>query len=59
MESELQKKSQKAMQCQEHKVQLEEMIAKLRQSVREMKNTLEKYSASIQVIISIYTNTSI
>ncbi|XP_060623569.2 structural maintenance of chromosomes protein 4 isoform X3 [Anolis sagrei] len=48
MESQLQKNSQKAKQYQECKVQLEEEILKLRQSVREMKNTLEKYSASIQ-----------
>lgn len=51
MESQLQNDSQKAMQCQEQRVQLEETVAKLSQSVREMKNTLEKYSASIQVIL--------
>ncbi|XP_048361972.1 structural maintenance of chromosomes protein 4 [Sphaerodactylus townsendi] len=48
MESQLNKDSQKAMQCQEQRVKLEETVAKLSQSVREMRNTLEKYSASIQ-----------
>ncbi|XP_062833579.1 structural maintenance of chromosomes protein 4 isoform X3 [Anolis carolinensis] len=48
MESQLQKNYQKVKQYQECKVQLEEEILKLRQSVREMRNTLEKYSASIQ-----------
>uniref|UniRef100_A0A8C8VJ52 Structural maintenance of chromosomes protein n=1 Tax=Pelusios castaneus TaxID=367368 RepID=A0A8C8VJ52_9SAUR len=48
MESQLQKDSMKAMQYQEEKVQLEEAIAKLRLSVQEMRNTLEKYTASIQ-----------
>ncbi|XP_060098400.1 structural maintenance of chromosomes protein 4 isoform X1 [Heteronotia binoei] len=48
MESQLQNDSQKAMQCQEQRVQLEETVAKLSQSVREMRSTLEKYSASIQ-----------
>lgn len=50
MESQLQKSSQMAMHYQEQKVQLEETVARLRQSVREMRNTLEKFSASIQVI---------
>ncbi|XP_066476875.1 structural maintenance of chromosomes protein 4 isoform X1 [Tiliqua scincoides] len=48
MESQLQKNSQTAMHCQEQKVQLEEKVTKVRQSVREMRNTFEKYSASIQ-----------
>ncbi|XP_067400262.1 structural maintenance of chromosomes protein 4 [Emydura macquarii macquarii] len=48
MESQLQKDTIKAMQYQEEKVQLEETIARLRLSVREMRNTLEKYTASIQ-----------
>ncbi|XP_077204669.1 structural maintenance of chromosomes protein 4 isoform X1 [Paroedura picta] len=48
MESQLQNGSQKATHCQEQRVQLEETVAKLCQSVREMRNTLEKYSASIQ-----------
>ncbi|XP_038603867.1 structural maintenance of chromosomes protein 4 [Tachyglossus aculeatus] len=51
MESQLQKDSQKAKQCHEEKLQLEESIIKLRQSVREMKNTLEKYTASIQSLL--------
>ncbi|XP_039345241.1 structural maintenance of chromosomes protein 4 isoform X3 [Mauremys reevesii] len=48
MESQLQKDSIKAMQYQEEKVQLEEAIVKLRVCVQEMRNTLEKYTASIQ-----------
>ncbi|XP_074819758.1 structural maintenance of chromosomes protein 4 isoform X3 [Natator depressus] len=48
MESQLQKDSIKAMQYQEEKVQLEEAIVKLRLCVQEMRNTLEKYTASIQ-----------
>lgn len=54
MESQLQTKSQKAMLCQEQKTQLEEIIAKLHKNIREMKNTLEKYTASIKVIIIVY-----
>ena len=49
MESQLQRDSQKAVQIQEQKVQLEEAILRLRHSEREMRNTLEKFSASIQV----------
>ncbi|NXL95551.1 SMC4 protein, partial [Alectura lathami] len=48
MESQLQKDAKRAVQCREEKVQLEEDIAKLRQHVRDMRNTLEKYTASIQ-----------
>ncbi|XP_050821757.1 structural maintenance of chromosomes protein 4 isoform X3 [Gopherus flavomarginatus] len=48
MESQLQKDSIKAMQYQEERGQLEEAIVKLRVCVQEMKNTLEKYTASIQ-----------
>ncbi|ETE72783.1 Structural maintenance of chromosomes protein 4, partial [Ophiophagus hannah] len=48
MESQLQKQSQKAMLCQEQKAQLEEIIAKLHKNIREMKNTLEKYTVSIK-----------
>lgn len=50
MESQLQRDSQKAVQIQEHKVQLEETVVKLRHSEREMRNTLEKFTASIQVL---------
>lgn len=53
MESQLQKDSIKAMQYQEEKVQLEEAIVKLRLCVQEMRNTLEKYTASIQVNVFI------
>uniref|UniRef100_A0A8D0HIY6 Structural maintenance of chromosomes protein n=1 Tax=Sphenodon punctatus TaxID=8508 RepID=A0A8D0HIY6_SPHPU len=48
MESQLQKDSHKAVKYQEEKVHLEETVAKLRQNVREMRNLLEKYTASIQ-----------
>ncbi|NWX24428.1 SMC4 protein, partial [Aegotheles bennettii] len=48
MESQLQKDSKRAVQCGEEKSQLEEAIRKLQQDVREMRNTLEKYTASIQ-----------
>uniref|UniRef100_A0A8C9FT42 Structural maintenance of chromosomes 4 n=1 Tax=Pavo cristatus TaxID=9049 RepID=A0A8C9FT42_PAVCR len=48
LESELQRDSKRAVQCEEEKVQLEEDITKLQKNVREMRNTLEKYTASIQ-----------
>ncbi|XP_035190278.1 structural maintenance of chromosomes protein 4 [Oxyura jamaicensis] len=48
MESQLQKDSKRAEQCEEEKLQLEEDVPKLRQNVQEMRNTLEKYTASIQ-----------
>ncbi|XP_042676994.1 structural maintenance of chromosomes protein 4 isoform X1 [Centrocercus urophasianus] len=48
LESELQRDSKRAVQCEEEKLQLEEDITKLEKNVREMKNTLEKYTASIQ-----------
>ncbi|KFV04464.1 Structural maintenance of chromosomes protein 4, partial [Tauraco erythrolophus] len=48
MESQLQKDSKRAVQYEEEKLQLEEAIRKLHQDVREMRNTLEKYTASIQ-----------
>ncbi|XP_069721223.1 structural maintenance of chromosomes protein 4 isoform X2 [Phaenicophaeus curvirostris] len=48
MESQLQKNSKRAVQCEEEKLQLEEAIKNLHQDVREMRNTLEKYTASIQ-----------
>ncbi|XP_026521553.1 structural maintenance of chromosomes protein 4 [Notechis scutatus] len=51
MESQLQKQSQKAMLCQEQKAQLEEIIAKLHKNIREMKNTLEKYTVSIKSLM--------
>lgn len=49
MECQLQKDSKRAVQCEEEKLQLEEAISKLQQDIREMKNNLEKYSASIKV----------
>ncbi|XP_075617752.1 structural maintenance of chromosomes protein 4 isoform X2 [Balearica regulorum gibbericeps] len=48
MESQLQKDSKRVVQYEEEKLQLEEAIRKLCQDVREMRNTLEKYTASIQ-----------
>ncbi|NWI50483.1 SMC4 protein, partial [Calyptomena viridis] len=48
MESQLHKDSKRAVQCEEEKLQLEESIRKLEQEVREMRNTSEKYTASIQ-----------
>ncbi|NXF77085.1 SMC4 protein, partial [Sclerurus mexicanus] len=48
MEAQLQRDSQRAVQCQEEKSQLEEAIRKLHQDIREMRNTSEKYTASIQ-----------
>lgn len=50
MESQLQRDSKKAVEIQEQKAQLEETVVKLRHSKREMKNTLEKFTASIQVL---------
>ncbi|XP_076430339.1 structural maintenance of chromosomes protein 4 isoform X2 [Peromyscus maniculatus bairdii] len=48
MESQLERHSKQAMQIQEQKVQHEEAVVKLRHSEREMRNTLEKFTASIQ-----------
>ncbi|ERE90992.1 structural maintenance of chromosomes protein 4 [Cricetulus griseus] len=48
MESQLERHSKQAMQIQEQKVQHEEAVIKLRHSEREMRNTLEKFTASIQ-----------
>ncbi|NXC75052.1 SMC4 protein, partial [Anhinga anhinga] len=50
MESQLQKDSERAVQCEEEKLQLEEAIRKLRKGVQEMRNTSEKYTASIQAL---------
>lgn len=50
MESQLEKHSKQAKQIQEQKVQHEEAVIKLRHSEREMRNTLEKFAASIQVL---------
>nr|DBA26134.1 TPA: hypothetical protein GDO54_010431 [Pyxicephalus adspersus] len=48
MESKLKSGSEKAAVIQDRKVQLEEEVAKLRQSTREMKNTFEKFTANLQ-----------
>lgn len=51
MESQLQRDSQRAVQREEEKSQLEEDIRKLQQEIQDMRNTSEKYKASIQVRI--------
>ncbi|KAM6258527.1 structural maintenance of chromosomes protein 4 isoform 1-T3 [Porphyrio hochstetteri] len=48
MESQLKKDSERAAQYEEEKLKVEEAITKLRQDIREMRNTSEKYTASIQ-----------
>ncbi|XP_068137028.1 structural maintenance of chromosomes protein 4 [Hyperolius riggenbachi] len=48
MESKLKCDFEKATVIQDRKVQLEDTVAKLRQSAREMKNTYEKYTANLQ-----------
>ncbi|NXW64667.1 SMC4 protein, partial [Eurystomus gularis] len=48
MESQLQKDAKRAVQYEEEKLQLEQVIRKLQRDVLEMRNTLEKYTASIQ-----------
>ncbi|XP_053315519.1 structural maintenance of chromosomes protein 4 [Spea bombifrons] len=48
MESKLSCDSEKAATVQHRKGQLEEELAKLRPATRDMKNTFEKYTASIQ-----------
>ncbi|XP_068020390.1 structural maintenance of chromosomes protein 4 isoform X2 [Melanerpes formicivorus] len=47
MESELQEASERVAQTEQKKLQVEEAINKLHREVREMKNTWEKYTASI------------
>ncbi|XP_053567775.1 structural maintenance of chromosomes protein 4 [Bombina bombina] len=48
MESKLKTDSDKATAIQDRKVQLEEEVSKLRLTTREMRNTFEKYTASLQ-----------
>uniref|UniRef100_UPI00398F590E structural maintenance of chromosomes protein 4 n=1 Tax=Pristiophorus japonicus TaxID=55135 RepID=UPI00398F590E len=48
MEAKLQKDLAVVQKYQEQKGHLEEKVVKVRQSIREMKNMLEKYTASIQ-----------
>lgn len=57
MESQLERDSKKAVQIQEQKVQVEEAVVKLRHDEREMRNTLEKFTASIQVLLSVLAKT--
>ncbi|XP_074498316.1 structural maintenance of chromosomes protein 4 isoform X1 [Sebastes fasciatus] len=47
MESKLNEKVSKLQDCQEKKLQLEESVQRLRPQLRDMKNTLEKYSKSM------------
>uniref|UniRef100_A0A671LMM2 SMC hinge domain-containing protein n=1 Tax=Sinocyclocheilus anshuiensis TaxID=1608454 RepID=A0A671LMM2_9TELE len=49
MESELNKELTQLQDWQQRKHQLEEKVHKARRELRDMKNTLEKYTASIQV----------
>lgn len=49
METKLKTDSEKATSIQDRRVHLEEELAKLRQSTREMRNTLEKYTSNLQV----------
>ncbi|XP_042152018.1 structural maintenance of chromosomes protein 4 isoform X1 [Oncorhynchus tshawytscha] len=48
MESKLNEKVVQLQGCQERKLQLEEKVQRLRQQLRDMKNTLEKYTNSMQ-----------
>ncbi|XP_029963747.1 structural maintenance of chromosomes protein 4 isoform X1 [Salarias fasciatus] len=47
MESKLNEKVSKLQDCQEKKLQLEESVQRLRPQLRDMKNTLEKYTKSM------------
>lgn len=49
MESKLNEKVLKLQGCQERKLQLEENIQRLQPQLRDMKNTLEKYTNSMTV----------
>ncbi|KAM9317041.1 structural maintenance of chromosomes protein 4 [Gastrophryne carolinensis] len=48
MESKLKSDSEKATVIQDRKTHLDEEVAKLRQTTREMRNTFEKYTANLQ-----------
>ncbi|KAG7215613.1 hypothetical protein INR49_022139, partial [Caranx melampygus] len=50
MESKLNEKVSKLQGCQERKLQLEENIQRLRPQLRDMKNTLEKYANSMNIL---------
>lgn len=49
MESALNKEVTQLQDWQQRKQQLEEKVHKARRELRDMKNTLEKYTATIQV----------
>lgn len=49
MESKLNEKVSRLQSCQERKLQLEENIQRLQPQLRDMKNTLEKYTNSMSV----------
>ncbi|NXN18183.1 SMC4 protein, partial [Indicator maculatus] len=48
IESELEKESKRAAEVEEKKLQVQEAVSKLHRDTEEMRNTLEKYTASIQ-----------
>lgn len=49
MEKKLYEKVSKLQGCQEKKLQLEENVQRLQPQIREMRNTLEKYTNSMTV----------
>ena len=49
MEKKLTEKVSKLQGCQEKKLQLEENVQRLQPHVRDMRNTLEKYTNSMAV----------
>lgn len=49
MEKKLNEKVSKLQGCQEKKLQLEENVQRLQPQIREMRNTVEKYTNSMTV----------
>lgn len=49
MENKLNEKVSKLQGCQERRLQLEESVQRLQPQIRDMKNTLEKYTNSMTV----------
>lgn len=49
MEKKLNEKVSKLQGCQEKKLQLEENVQRLQPQIRDMRNTLEKYTSSLTV----------
>lgn len=58
MESQLNEKVCRLQSCQENKLQLEESVQRLQPQLREMKNTLEKYTKSMTVGLHTHTHTA-